>query len=767
MNQKFKKNFGITNSKYKEFGLPEELISIYKKPRMYRTSKDNLYLIQKNDYLGCFQKIIKSNEEGELIYETIIKNLDFVIYEPGKVIYYPKDMIINVFYIFHGNVKVDKTQYHNFSSPAKTKNKKQNAKSRDNRLSKNLFIKEVSEEIFYKSDNSSENNKHKDVRNLGFYQKLYKAVKNYKIYKENKKQNVLDDEGKEDIIILSKGDEYGVSDLNLHKRLDLVETKTHCIIGFLSKHDYKYIFEKTDLLKRNDIFSFLKSLKILKEINNEVIINNIYNAIKEKKIFRGEYLVKKGEEANKFFIIRKGDFQVNLNKRQKIVNNFNDLNYFGHYSLAEKSKNIKYELKNYYFNEEKYKIVTYGEGEIIGDIELYLNSKKYLVDIFCNTDSSLVYEIDLNNFNIHSNKTMKKLLLKEGKEKLEYFKKRIHDIKSINSKKINNINRFKEIISNKIEEEKGKIFNQIENNKDGRYKYLKKQRKKLKSASLSHNLGNIMKQLKNQKIQDFEKIKFFNFNYKNFQNEKGRNNNLFNQNKELKEEDDFLIFPTSLKEENNSFLNLNQKDTDSNFSQYIKTTTNTRYNKKKEKTISFFNSSKNPKIKNDIFYFNRKTTTNNTSIKSSKFNNNDNCLNLKGDSISRKNKLYLSRKYVPKTLNEKFQYIFTNLFINKNRNESRENYDSINNMNFYNTQDFSIKKSNDYSNNIFNNFSYNNLKSPISSNNKIIWSPQTNNRIMENQKIPLLTEIIKSKKNLLLKKLVCGKNINYYLKTGK
>lgn len=82
-------------------------------------------------------------------------------------------------------------------------------------------------------------------------------------------------------------------------------------------------------------------------------------------------------------------------------------------------------------------------------------------------------------------------------------------------------------------------------------------------------------------------------------------------------------------------------------------------------------------------------------------------------------------------------------------------------MNFYNTQDFSIKKSNEYSNNIFNNFSYNNLKSPISCNNKIIWSPQINNRIMENQKIPLLTEIIKSKKNLL------GKNINYYLKAGK
>ena len=67
--------------------------------------------------------------------------------------------------------------------------------------------------------------------------------------------------------------------------------KTYCVIGFLSKHNYKYIFEKTDALKKNDILSFLKSLKILQEVNNEVVINNIYNAIKERRIYRGEYLI--------------------------------------------------------------------------------------------------------------------------------------------------------------------------------------------------------------------------------------------------------------------------------------------------------------------------------------------------------------------------------------------------------------------------------------------------------------------------------------------
>lgn len=449
--------FGINKTKFKDLGIPEEIIKIYRKQKNYRTLKENLLLVQKNDHLNCFQKILKTHKEGELMYETIIKNLDFMIYEAGKVIYFPKDMITNVFYIFHGSVRVDKTQYDKFPSPIKPRkksiNKKKNSKIKtpnsniinfnftfsapieESNILKGFLDKDenntIKEEM---NDNENDNDGKKNIKELGFFKKLFRAIQQYKIYKESKKnlENYFTDSDNEEIITLFKGDEYGINDINLPRRLDLVETKTTCIIGFLSKHDFKFIFEKTDALKKNDIFNFLKSLKILQKVNNETVINSIYNSINERKIYRGEYLIKSGENTDRFFIIRKGYFQVNINIKHLIKNQFNDLNYFGHFTLQEKSRNIKYEIKNHYFNYEKYKIITYGEGEIIGDIELYLNSNKYLTDIFCNTDSSLVYEINYKDFNINSHKTMQQLLFLEGEQKLKYFQKRILDIKKIN-----------------------------------------------------------------------------------------------------------------------------------------------------------------------------------------------------------------------------------------------------------------------------------------------------------------------------------------------
>ena len=72
---------------------------------------------------------------------------------------------------------------------------------------------------------------------------------------------------------------------------------------------------------------------------------------------------------------------------------------------------------------------------------------------------------------------MKEALNREGKQKLDYFRERIRSIKTINSKKLNNANKFKEIISNNLEEEKGQIFNKMENRKNDKLKYEKKQRK--------------------------------------------------------------------------------------------------------------------------------------------------------------------------------------------------------------------------------------------------------------------------------------------------
>ena len=781
--------FGISRLKLIDLGVPDELIKIYRKSKNFRTTKDNLLLIQRNDHLSCFQKILKTHKEGELIYETIIKSLDFMIYEPDKVIYYPKDMITNVFYIFHGSVKVDKTQYDNFPSPVKSRSQKIKEKRNSNTKNNTIIsfkmafsspIKEDLSEEFHEKEDSNEKNKDnerkKEVRNLGFYKKLFHAVQKYKIYRENKNyrkkfkfNNDSDDEG---IITLEKGDEYGQSDLNLLKRLDLVETKTTCIIGFLSKHAYKFIFEKTDALKKNDIYNFLKSLKILQEVNNEVVINNIYNAINERKIFRGEYLVKSGEKSDKFFIIRKGFFEVNISIKQKIKNQFNDLNYFGHYTLKEKSKNIKYEINNHYFNDETYKIVTYGEGEIIGDIELYLNSQKFLYDIFCNTDSSLIYEINFKDFNINSNRTMKSLLLQEGQQKLKYFRKRIHNIKIINSKKMDNINKFKEIISNKLEEEKGEIFNQIENNISGKYKYEKKQRKRLKSASINNKLINILKEVNEQKLQNNI------FNMLNNKIERGRNNFLFQSNKEINNE--YPMFPTSIKNNDYKLItydndslnnNNNKKSLNTKFYQYIKKLSSNKLIKNNKNTISFFfkSSKNNNAFLYDKFHISHALSQNIKNLKSSKANNN-NFARLKIEEIANHNQLSPKKRKQPMTLNEKFQNIFTKLFSNKkNRNPSIEDHESTNNINYYNTQDSSIKKVTEYSKNNLNTFSQNVLKSPFcetNNNEKILLSLKIEDRFFKNEDLPLLTEIIQKRKNIVFKKLSSthNKKKNYKIK---
>ena len=780
--------FNINKNKYKDIDISEELISIYKKQKNYRTSKDNKKLIEENANLECFQKILNSNE-GELKYESIIKNIDFAIYDKGKIIYSPRDLITNMFYIFYGNVNVDKNKI--IMSPSTKINKKINLDS----------IKETKdiygEENINKGKDNNKNNKSNDIKKLGFFKKLFEALTKKKFEEEKNIYEVDDSMDEISNMILSKGEEYGEGQINLTKRKDLVKTKTTCIIGFLSKHDYKMIFEKTDILKKNDMFNFLKNVKILKGVNNEVVFNNLYKSIKEKQIYRGESLIKYGEDFNNFYIIRKGFFQVNLNVRQKINNIFNDLNYFGTFSFKEKSQNIKYELRNYYLNDETYKIVTYGEGEIVGDIELYLGSDVYLKDIFCNSDSSLIYEIDTKNLKLNSYKTMRGLMIKEGKKKMQYFKKRIYDIKVINSKKLNSKNKFKEIILNKLEEEKGEIFYKMENDNINLKRYEKKRRKKLISTKINNNnnIKNIIKNKIYNKDKEGNNKKFLSFNdedkltkdkFKGYDSEKIKDlikNNYPNKFKSESKEKNY-VFSTSVSSKKYKLkINKNNNKKNkivyfrNNFIENRRPNSNMKNNnfyskltKTNEKTISIlFNSSKNLKNTHDNINFDQSLKKINNKKYSEKLNTE--FLTLKNDSIV-SNKIFLNNNNLMPTLpNEQFQSIFNSLFNSrKYKNKSVENNESINNNgNYYNTQDSTVRKTNDCSKITLNSVSPKIIKHPLTDkkNKKMILSSKLNSRFYDERKISLLFEIIQDKKNLLKNRISNSRNKNYNIKSYK
>ena len=797
------KNLLNLNTIFKELGFSEELITIYKKQKKYRTSKDNLHLMVANECLDCFKKILKSNE-GLLKYETIMKDIDFAIYQPGRVIYYPKDVVTNMFYIFFGNVLINKDFAGKSSLPKKSK-----SKSNKNDIPKQEKHEEKKEE--------EKNNDKKDLSNikkLGFFKKMFKALKSHKTEQEKiKKTEESDEEDSE--IILNRGSFYGHEeiDMNITRRKYLVKTNTICIIGFLSKNDYKLIFEKTDILKRNDMLSFLKNIKILKGINNEVVFSHLLNIIKERNINRGEPLIKKGEELNKVFIIRKGYFQINLNVKHKISNMFNDLNYFGNYTNKEKTENIKYELRNYYFNEEKYKIITYGQGEVIGDIEFYFDSKKFLMDIFCNHDNSIIYEIEYKHFDIKSLKIVKELILKEAIKKLEHFKGRVDEIKLVYSKKISNKNKFKDIIWNKLEEEKGEIFKKMEKSKFSTDKYEKKQRKKLKSAKVNNNLRNIFENrlyLKTEgrsrnKCMSFEKNeskklkrKITNSN-KDFENFFRRDKNNFlskfntNTNNNNKGEEEKFSFHTSVKNKSARFIkNYTQvKNKDKNTkrikigantpslrnlninidSDSKNTNSNYKLSKIQDKAISFLFNNLDHNLKNshDNFHFKRTVIRKITDLKDIK-NENTEFLSLKSDTVTNNNinKSFASKGKSPTTPNEKFHYMLTHLFTNKKaKNESLEDLDSaINNNNNFCTQETTVRKTNDYSKYSVHNFT------PKVGNNSLHWQNNDSRKLLNMKedekytinscrKMSLLSEIIKDKKNMFRKRLSCFKNKNY------
>ena len=636
------------NNKLSSFTKKNEIIfhNICKKPKNSRTHKDNIYLYQNCKNLQCFKKIININYNGDLMYKSIIKNLDFAFYEPGKIIYSPKELITNIFYIFQGSVAVYKEQQPKIIISS-NKNNNQYFNQEGN-ITLN-FTKQMDSARLSNRKNSLRRSKTKSVDKTYNVMRFYSSIDNNKdnnILKFKKKSVYNDSEVDEINYILTAGEDYGINDLKSVRRVELVKSKSKCIIGFLSKQDYKYIFEKTDILEKLDAVNFLKNVKIFKSIKCDIIIENILNATKKKYYQKGDYLAKVGDEFNSFYIIKKGGFEVYLTSKKKFRNIFNDINDFGHFTLREKSENIKYQIKNYYIDNIEYKIIKHGQGEIIGDIEYYLDSKKFLTNIVCSTENSVVYEINCKDFFIFTPKYIKKLLINGGEMKRDYYRQRVKDINEINSKMMcKKKNQFREIINKKLEDEKGEIFKKMET-KDN-IKKLKVKFKEINKLNLCNNNKNITTSISADKQQvKFQKnCIYFKSNFKNYFNDRPISKQIINT------------------KENSVKIKCNLKDY-SNNDDFISRNCNTCFNK----TEKFFRKTDD---------YNYKTLNNkNTDNNGRNDNNNDTKVNL-----YQKNSFRLSGK-IPKNqykskstntykklckLNMEFQQILTNLYINQDK----------------------------------------------------------------------------------------------------
>ncbi len=462
----------------KKFDLEKITINNPSLKRIYkllkRSKKDNQILYNELQNLPCFQKILKNNENGELMYSNIIKRMEIKIIKGGEPLYRHKENITNMSFILEGRIVV-------YKKPKEYKIKKnKNQKNKFRFIDKivNAFENSLSSHIFKNPD-----------------------------------------------YFVNKGESYGFYDMKKQKREVLTEAASNfCIVGELSLNDYLVIFEKTEFLLKQDILDFLSGLKIFENVDFD-FFDNIYNKITKKKYKKNEFVCKKNDQSDNLIIIKKGDFKLYFYSKIKFFN-FYDLSSFNKgevISSGNTKKNLNYQINNNYDENIEYHLINMGKGEVFGDIEFTYQIPNYFFNLQCDMDNSETLEIPINELFFFSSEELKQQIRFVTNEKIKLYINRIEEIKNVNLKMQNKQNQYKNLILLKIKKSKGKLSDKEKknslnqsNNKKLRIQYTRKNisispdknNKKSESSNPSTNVStkNLKKISQYPQLIEFHKI---------------------------------------------------------------------------------------------------------------------------------------------------------------------------------------------------------------------------------------------------------------------
>ena len=462
----------------KKFDLEKITLNNVSLKRIYklqkRSKKDNQILYNELQNLPCFQKILKNNENGELMYSNIIKRMEIKIIKGGEPLYRHKENITNMSFILEGRIVV-------YKKPKEYKIKKnKNQKNKFRFIDKivNAFENSLSSHIFKNPD-----------------------------------------------YFVNKGESYGFYDMKKQKREVLTEAASNfCIVGELSLNDYMVIFEKTEFLVKQDILDFLSGLKIFENVDFD-FFDNIYNKITKKKYKKNEFVCKKNDQSDNLIIIKKGDFKLYFYSKIKFFN-FYDLSSFNKgevISSGNTKKNLNYQINNNYDENIEYHLINMGKGEVFGDIEFTYQIPNYFFNLQCDMDNSETLEIPINELFFFSSEELKQQIRFVTNEKIQLYINRIEEIKNVNLKMQNKQNQYKNLILLKIKKSKGKLSDKEKknslnqsNNKKLRIQYTRKNisispdknNKKSESSNPSTNVStkNLKKISQYPQLIEFHKI---------------------------------------------------------------------------------------------------------------------------------------------------------------------------------------------------------------------------------------------------------------------
>ena len=415
----FLKELGAILKEYNEknYGLYEEYVYITDtlldlsdiKPEK-RTNEDNLYLYDRVKDFAYFDKLfVERNKEINKTIFALIQKMKVKIIEPKEKIYSAGELIKNNIIILDGKINFYKHPTEPYEKiPIKIKYKKID---KDCSLSK----------------------KFRDAYNMIKYTRYNKNL----------------------LFVLKKGEIFNRNKIT--ESDGLIEARTRCALGFIPIKEWQNILSKKEAANRNEIINFFQSITLFKPIQNPLLIESFISLIKKKNFRKGEFLVERDTEFKNIFLIRHGCFKVYFYNKKKMTTNYDINSIFNEKEpIARNSIDSKYYLKKCYIENIEYNLLSYGKGEIVGDIEYLTDSKNYVLNIKCDLDNSEVYQFPLDKFLKLSNRKMKNILMENATTKINYFKERIKDIKLVNTKQVDKRNKIKDFILDKLDKEEYK-----------------------------------------------------------------------------------------------------------------------------------------------------------------------------------------------------------------------------------------------------------------------------------------------------------------------
>ena len=757
----FNKNFRIkkrernsNSSAYGQLDLINESIDKDENQSL-NSENDNLFIIKKNlknKLKGRNSKII--NDFGDNNLEEINS---FNIGIPKELL--TKDKIHSSKYKYDGG------ELPTFFSREKS-----------NQILYEINKKEEEEEI-KKEDNNKNNNKNifDDNRNNIRYHVL--NIK--RIF------NII---GYENVATIISGMSFGeISLLNEnHKRPSTIFIEEDSQIGRLNLGEYNSTIRAVRAKIRTDSINFLLSTKLFGDISYSYFLNKYWIYFQCKKIQKGDFLFKIGEECETVYIIYSGEIKLssyvdkdNINELIKGIKH-DKTKKISYYINKTQNNNMKNITNNSIFErKQKFCLMIGKKGDILGlnDIINYRNNK-YICEAEVTSDNLSFYEINKNIiFNQFAN--------------------------SINNNSTNstlNIENFHNIIKIKQEFMINKL-NNIKTTIEQRYKYLKLDEEKMISENNKMKKINNLDNRKNFKLNKNKKSlslnsfnidnekqnKFINFHHK----EKQTISTSFLKNEKIKESLYNLIqsnqplnkrkFSENINyTKTNKVLTLNKTSTNNS----LNINNNINFNKTTDNS-PMANNKINFKIKKNINHKNNIIINSNLTLdmsniikksKISKIDNNINNLN-HNNSINNTNENESNINVIKSSnFNLCKPYEFPNIHKEKNNAGNWDSFrkNKILKFLFFNESNnerlklfkyYKIKKTS-----FKDNYFINTLKSNTLKSNKIIESDniENNNFYIKKDKYHITKSIHSEKKNLNFK---TEKNLlqplKLSIKTGK